>query len=338
MNHLGGVKCDSIAMCGKLIKSATRQQYFTRNTILGGRPHIEDRPSPNSMIAKSINTNPVPPPAADASDDDLVDVSFGTKEVEEARVLVMNSTEYSSIAPGARRNSSFSSRHNLLLRHSSDIFHSTLKIFQHTNGNNGASVNSLRGSSGADFEGHGVISRATSSSLFDCSSIILCGGMMTKKDKERFLLIKGYHCFVFDNDEGMSPKYAIELMNRKAFIGTLSILPTLATKKLRAAPRQDTTYATVHLETSMGDVEYKITFSDSLLASKFCDAVMNASTNATSDEVRKRLGHEKLLNKRASVRFANTIGASKVKDQPTAPVSVSRTTTLSGMSSPGYNY
>lgn len=288
------------------------------------------------MNQPAINTNPVPPPTADASDDDLVDVTLGTKE-EEARIAT---TDDSSITPdAARRNSSFSSRRNVLIRHTSEILHSTLKIFQRTNGNNGACVNSLRGTSGADFEGHGVISRTTSSSLFDCSSIVLYCGRMTKKGTERFLLIKGYHCFVFDDNESMSPKYAIELMNRKAFIGTLSILPTWASKKPGSAPRQDTTYATVHLETSMGDVDYKITFSDSLLASKFCDAVMNASSNATSDEVRKRLGHEKLLNKRVSVRFANTIGASKVKEQPPlAPVSVSRTTTLSGMSSPGYNY
>jgi hypothetical protein len=294
------------------------------------------------MSHPTINAHPVPPSAADASDDDLVDVTFGTKE-EEARIgVLLDSTDDSSNAPdAARRNSSFTSRHHLLVRHSSEIFHSTLKIFQRTNGNNGASVSSLRGSSGADFEGRGLISRTTSSSLLDCSSLLLCcGGMMIKKDKERFLLIKGYHCFVFDNEDSMSPKYAIELMNRKAFIGTLSIVPsTFTAKKKPNAPRKDTTYATVHLETSMGDVDYKITFSDSLLASKFCDAVMNASTNATSDEVRKRLGHEKLLNKRASVRFANTIGASKVKEQPVAPVSMSRTTALSGISSAGsYNY
>jgi hypothetical protein len=294
------------------------------------------------MSNPTINAHPVPPSAADASDDDLVDVTFGTKEEEAGIGVLLDSTDDSSSnePDAARRNSSFTSRHNLLIRHSSEIFHSTLKIFQRTNGNNGASVSSLRGSSGADFEGRGLISRTTSSSLFDCSSLLLyCGGMMMKKEKERFLLIKGYHCFVFDNEDSMSPKYAIELMNRKAFIGTLSIIPGTFAAKKPHAPRKDTTYATVHLETSMGDVDYKITFSDSLLASKFCDAVMNASTNATSEEVRKRLGHEKLLNKRASVRFANTIGASKVKEQPVAPVSMSRTTPLSGMSSAGsYNY
>ena len=277
-------------------------------------------------MSQPTNTNRAPP-AADASD--LVDVTFET--MEEAKIA-MESTDI-SIAPGARRNTSFSSRHHLL-RHSSEIFNSTLKIFQRTNGRNGASVRSLRGSSGADFEGNGVISRTTSNSMFNCTSLLLCG-CMTKKDTERFLLIKGFHCFVFDNDEGISPKYAIELMNRKAFIGTLSILPTSGTKKSKA-PRQDPTYTTVHLETNMGDVDYKITFSDSFLASKFCDAVMNASSNATTDQVRTRLGHDKLLNKRASVRFANTIGASKVKEQPGAPVSVSQT--LSGMPSPGYNY
>lgn len=301
----------------------------------------EELGTSSTMSHPTINAHPVPPSAADASDNDLVDVTFGTKEEEAGIGVLLDSTDDSSNEPdAARRNSSFTSRHNLLIRHSSEIFHSTLKIFQRTNGNNGASVSSLRGSSGADFEGRGLISRTTSSSLFDCSSLLLyCGGMMMKKEKERFLLIKGYHCFVFDNEDSMSPKYAIELMNRKAFIGTLSIIPGTFAAKKPHAPRKDTTYATVHLETSMGDVDYKITFSDSLLASKFCDAVMNASTNATSEEVRKRLGHEKLLNKRASVRFANTIGASKVKEQPVAPVSMSRTTPLSGMSSAGsYNY
>lgn len=275
-----------------------------------GQPHR----SLTSMITinqPTITTNPVLPLTADASDDDLVNVTLGTKE-EEARIVAMDSTDDSSINPSAaQRNNCFSSRRHLLIRHLSEIVHSTLKIFQRTNGNSGASVRL-----GADFEGHGVISLTTSSSLFDCSCILLCCGGMMKKGTERFLIIKGYHCFVFDDNESMSPKYAIELMNRKAFIGTLSTPPLLACKKLRSAPRQDMTYATVHLETSMGNVDYKITFSDSLLASKFCDAVMNASSNATSDDVRKRLGHEKLLNKRASVRFANTIGASKVKEQP----------------------
>ncbi len=83
----------------------------------------------------------------------------------------------------------------------------------------------------------------------------------------------------------------------------------------------DTGYTTVHLEKSLGDVEYKFTFANmENTATEFCNAVAVASNDASTEKVRERLGHDKLLNKRASMKFANEVGTAKAKDQPDAPV------------------
>jgi len=198
-----------------------------------------------------------------------------------------------------------------------------------------ASVETLRGTSGSDFEGYATVHRGDGDGLmnvFDISSLFCC---CKEKDGLYFLLIKGYHCFVFTNEEGKAPKYAIELMNRKATIQPShdSIIPSIP----HPGAANDTTYTTIHLETNLGDIEYKFTFAnmDDDLASKFCNAVAVASNMASTEQVRKRLGHEGLLNKRSSVKFAQAIGAAKAKDQPDAPVGAGEV--MAGMPSPvGY--
>lgn len=136
-----------------------------------------------------------------------------------------------------------------------------------------------------------------------------------QKDGKYFLLIKGYHCFAFKDEEGISPKFAVELNHRKAVL-----------------QHSDANHAIVALETSLGDVDYKFTFAKSHLdendtvsttaekAAAFVSAVNASATAAQTDEVRTRLGHENLLNKRSSVRYANTVGTAKAKDQPEKPV------------------
>ncbi len=64
-------------------------------------------------------------------------------------------------------------------------------------------------------------------------------------------------------------------------------------------------------------------------ATEFCNAVAVASNDASAEKVRERLGHDKLLNKRASMRFANAVGAAKAKDQPDAPITSAEV--MSGM-------
>ena len=220
-------------------------------------------------------------------------------------------------------------------RRSSEIFASTLTMFRRTGGRTGASVEMLRGDSGSDFEGRATIQRgeAPLGLLNPCSCLRRGNG------GPRFLLIKGYHCFVFDSDDSASPRYAIELINRRAVVqpGHAGVVPH------PGAGEGSSSCTTVHLETSLGDVEYRMTFAGGYdgrggdtLASRFVDAVAVASSEASTDQVRTRLGHGGLLNKRASVRYALTVGAAKAKEQPEAPVSVGEI--MAGMpSTPGYN-
>ena len=79
---------------------------------------------------------------------------------------------------------------------------------------------------------------------------------------------------------------------------------------------------------------YKFTFANiENTASEFCNAVAVASNDASTEMARKRLGHENLLTKRSSVKFANTIGTAKAKDQPDAPVTAAEV--MSGMPTAG---
>jgi len=205
-------------------------------------------------------------------------------------------------------------------------------------GNNGASdqnVETLRGSSGADFEGYATVHRGDDGMLglgaFDLSKLVTFGN---NKNDLCLLLIKGYHCFVFKDEKSKSPKYAIELMNRKAVIQPSheSVVPRVP----HPGAGHDTTYTTIHLETGLGDIEYKFTFANMEvgLASKFCNVVSVASNEASTEQVRKRLGHDQLLSKRASVRMADSIGAKKTKDQPEAPIGAGEI--LAGMPSVQY--
>ncbi|KAL3808431.1 hypothetical protein ACHAXA_003838 [Cyclostephanos tholiformis] len=229
---------------------------------------------------------------------------------------------------------------------SSEIFASTLKMFRKTGGREGASVGMLRGDSGSDFEGYATVHRGGGTRYFDVQS----------NGKHVFLLIKGYHCFVYDDEDGDSPRYAIELIHRRAVLRPShdSFVPRVP----HPGAREDSTYATVNLESSLGDVEYRITLVSSdrdghhhhhhhhhhgattstdvaSTATRFVDAVTRASAEASNDEVRTRLGHAGLLNRRASVRFAQEIGNAKARDQPDAPASAAEI--MAGMPiTPGY--
>ena len=212
----------------------------------------------------------------------------------------------------------------------SEIFASTLAMFRRTGGATGASVEMLRGDSGSAFEGHATVQRGGAPlGLWNPCSCF------RKGDRPRFLLIKGFHCFVYDSDDSSSPRYAIELINRRA------VVQPGHHHGASGEGSSSSRTSVVHLETSLGDVEYRMTFAggdgDDALASRFVDAVAVASLEASTDQVRTRLGHGGLLNKRASVRFAQAVGTAKAKDQPEAPVSAGEI--MAGMPTPmvGYN-
>jgi hypothetical protein len=208
-------------------------------------------------------------------------------------------------------------RRSLGEKRRSSLFARARASFYRSRGTSGASVETLRGTTGSDFEGYALLERC-SAEEFDflsccCNPLSCCG----TKDGLYFLLIKGYHVFVYKNEEGVSPKFAVELNHHKAVL----------------QPKHGAD-CVVHLETSLGDIDYRITFSKSHLdendtvttpdakAAAFVSAVNQAANAAQTDEVRTRLGHGGLLNKRSSVRYAIGIGGVKAKEQPEKPVGV----------------
>jgi hypothetical protein len=203
-----------------------------------------------------------------------------------------------------------------------------------TSGENGASVVDLRGNTGSDFEGYASVQRSSNSGIDNIFGSSCCGGGGCFNDKttkqQKFILIKGYHCFVFDTEHSTSPKYAIELINRNATIIEMSSRPGSSTNSAATS-----TLTKVNLETKLGDKEYEFIFPNETVATQFISTVSASSANAAADQVRQRLGHGKLLSKRASVRFAQQVGAKKTKDQPEMPVSTSEI--MAAMPSSGYH-
>lgn len=238
-----------------------------------------------------------------------------------------------AISGSERRRSSVksdisASRRSSLVKRGSALFAAARASFVRSRGQGGASVDQLRGTSGSKYEGYANIHRGEGD--FDAFNIFsfCCGS----RSELYFILIKGFHCFVFENEDAKSPKYAIELINRKAVIQPSH--DTIIPRVPHPGATHDTGYTTVHLETSLGDVEYKFTFANlENTASEFCNAVAVASNDASAEKVRERLGHQNLLHKRASMKFANAIGAAKAKDQPDAPVGAAEV--MAGMPAAG---
>jgi hypothetical protein len=175
----------------------------------------------------------------------------------------------------------------------------SLYVYSKKGGNGGSSVETLRGTKGADFENAGRINRGSDG--FGCG----CLGGLSPEDKDRYILVKGPFIFVFTSETSDSPKYAIGLQNMGAKV-----------KQAAAGSRGH-----VLLETNMGEMEYELSFATGAIAQEFAVVVMEQSATAASEAVRKRLGHDHLLNKRSSVVYAETVALQKVADQPDAPVS-----------------
>lgn len=257
-----------------------------------------------------------------------------TPEESSRRASVESVATSTGTGGASRRSSKAGGTRNSMRRRSSGLFAAARASFVRSRGQSGATAETLRGNTGADFEGYATVHRGDGDgafAMFDISNLFCCG---KKKDGLFYLLIKGYHCFVFKDEDAKSPKYAVELMNRRAIVqpSHSGLVPHIP----HPGASQDTTYTTIHLETSLGDVEYKFTFAnmDDGLAAKFCNAVAAASNEATTEQVRKRLGHEGLLNKRSSVRYANAVGSAKAKEQPEAPVGAGEV--MAGMPAVGY--
>jgi len=175
----------------------------------------------------------------------------------------------------------------------SSFFRLKSLAFRKSGGETGADLNTLRGSHGPDFEGYATIKRAGGMGM-SCGCF---GGDDDKK--ENIILIKGAYCFVFGKDSDAAPKYAISLAHMKA---------------KKQSPSHGIHHVTI--ETSLGDVEWELGFEQKSIAQQFVDAFLHQAAVGEADEVRKRLGHDKLTPKRGSVMYAENVAQKKLEDQP----------------------
>lgn len=167
-------------------------------------------------------------------------------------------------------------------------------VFRRNDGEAGADIATLRGSHGPNFEGNATIKRAGGIG-FSCFS---CFG---KGDdtKEKIILIKGAYCFVFGDESDQAPKYAISLAHMK--VKTQS-------------PSHGVHHVTI--ESSLGDIEWDLGFQEKQIAKKFTEAFRKQAAVGEANEVRERLGHTQLVNKRSSVAYAESVAQMKLGDQP----------------------
>lgn len=167
--------------------------------------------------------------------------------------------------------------------------------FYSSGGQRGATLQNLRGTRGADFEGIADIERGHTPGCCVPTGRVL--------DKKVITLIKGPFLFVFKKETDKSPKYAVSLTN------LVAVLESPAGKSYPTS-----------LQTSLGDLEYELVFNDAEAASKFVEVANEQAAGGQAEIVRKRLGHEKLLTKRSSMRYAENIAVEKIKEQPDKPL------------------
>lgn len=158
----------------------------------------------------------------------------------------------------------------------------------------------MRGTKGADFEAPGQVRRGGGVGVA-CGC--LGGGGASRDDyKDRYIVIKGPFCFVFDNENASAPCYAIRLHN-------ISVDKEASKKNPKIVELRDNV-----------DGSFILTLEAAEKATECAKTVRVMASIAETEEVRKQLGHGHLLNKRSSVRFAETVATRKAKDQPDAPI------------------
>jgi len=185
----------------------------------------------------------------------------------------------------------------------SSLFQRARFSFVRSGGDRGASTDVLRGTSGADFEGEAKVVRGRGYDIGSCFGLFSCGQNVEQKEakKVRYVLVKGSACFVFADENDPSPKYAVSLAYMRPIMSEHD-------KK------------TVLLETSLGDLEYKFVFTEQDDAEKFRKVVHKEAAQAECEIQRKRLGHENLISRSSSVKYAESVAQKKEKDCPEAPV------------------
>lgn len=156
----------------------------------------------------------------------------------------------------------------------------------------------LRGLTGADFEGEARVKRGHG--LFAIFSF--CSG--ERAWKSRYVLVKGTNLFIFANENAPTPAYAVELPH----------------KRIALNDKHGNTQ-TVTIETNLGDVEYEVKFDlreNAAVAKNFAMALKEEVAVGNTNEIKKKLGHS-TIHKSKSIKYADTVAAQKIKDQPDSP-------------------
>jgi hypothetical protein len=177
----------------------------------------------------------------------------------------------------------------------------TKNINIRTGGARGADAETIRGNSGADFEGNALIVRTAVDSI---SCFCFGPSSPSRKDKttERLLLIKGPFCFVYNVNDESSPKYAVALHGIKPSI------------------EHETTVVLESTACEGSDCHYEVKFKGNEIAIKFAKAITEQASSAQAEMVRKELGHDALVKKRSSIAYAETVALRKINDQPPEPI------------------
>jgi len=171
------------------------------------------------------------------------------------------------------------------------------------------SVNTLRGTTGSDFESRAAVIRGAAKKnflqkvlpfFFDERDFVSYG------EVQRFILVKGGHCFVFSEETDISPLYAFPLSGLTANIEDpenpehLSVTISPSFQNIRKGD-----LSTVLLKNLNGKIVYQITFDikeDRKIADRFFSLVQQ-----TVEEGKDPAG------KTSSVAYANAVALSKEK-------------------------
>ena len=123
-------------------------------------------------------------------------------------------------------------------------------------------MESLRGKHGPNFEGYAIINRGAEG--------VGCGCFGRKDMKERLILIKGPFIFVYNSENEKAPKYAVSLAHLNA-----------VSKGTHGGSNM------VTLETTLGDVEYEVSFKEKNIANQFIETVNEQAVAGEVEEQRK---------------------------------------------------
>lgn len=164
-------------------------------------------------------------------------------------------------------------------------------------------MKTLRGKTGADFEGEARVTRGNRSAF--CSCFGEKGG---EPNKQRYVLVKGTNLFIFAKETSPAPKYAVDIPHKKIVL------------REKVGHSQIVT-----IETGLGDVEYKVKFdlrANEHVAKNFALALKEEAAVGETNEIKEKLGHRSAFKASKSIMYADTVAAQKRKNQPDAPLTM----------------